>query len=255
MLTDFTGKTILITGGSHGIGKACAKRFAALNGDVVITYKSDQDAAECTLAELEPKGNHGLYQLDESQPKNVARFFSRMLSHYPNVDVIVNNAGIYQEYKANNITHEQWQLTWQETIGNNLNGVANMCYFSSRHMMQQGGGKIINVSSRSFIHGETDHMAYAASKAGLNSMSQSLAISLAPYNVSVHIIAPRFAETDINNELSENELDEVIKKDGKFNRVASPDEVARLATLYASPDFEINTSGIPGLEGTLYPLG
>jgi 3-oxoacyl-[acyl-carrier protein] reductase len=252
MTIDFTGKTVLITGGSRGIGKACAKQFASLNADVIITYKHDQEAAERTLNELEHKGNHGLYQLDQCQPKNVERFFGKMLDHYPRLDVIVNNAGIYQEHKINEVTYEEWQQTWQDTIGTNLNGVANLCYFASRHMIQQGGGKIINISSRGAFRGEPDHPAYAASKAGLNAMSQSLAVSLASHNISVHIIAPGFVETDMTADLLNSEAGDAIKKQSPFHRVAKAEEVARLAAMYSSPGFEFTTSGIIDINGASY---
>ncbi|MFD1255186.1 SDR family NAD(P)-dependent oxidoreductase [Mucilaginibacter terrae] len=252
MLLDYTGKTVLITGGSRGIGKACAKLFASLNADVIITFNTDQDEAERTLLELEHKGNHGLYQLDQSQPKNVERFFNKVLQHYPHVDVLVNNAGVYIEHKITEVSYEEWQQSWEQTIGTNLNGVANLCYFASRHMIQQGGGKIINISSRGAFRGEPDHPAYAASKAGLNAMSQSLAVSLAPHHISVHIIAPGFVDTDMTSALLNSEAGEFIKKQSPLNRVATANEVAQIAVTYASPGFEFTTGGIIDLNGASY---
>lgn len=255
MLMDFTGKTVLITGGSRGIGKACAKLFASLNADVIITYNTDEEAAIRTLAELEHKGNHGLYQLDQSQPKNVERFFKKMLQHYPRLDVIVNNAGIYIEHKVNEVDYEEWQKSWEETINTNLNGVANLCFFASRHMIQEGGGKIINISSRGAFRGEPDHPAYAASKSGLNAMSQSLAVSLAQHDVSVHVIAPGFVETDMTAELLNSKAGEAIKQQSPFNRVATAEEVARLAATYSSPGFEFTSGGIIDVNGASYLRG
>lgn len=252
MLIDFTGKTVLITGGSRGIGKACAQLFASLNANVIITFKNDHDEAERTLIKLKHQGNHGLYQLDQSQPKNVERFFNKVMQHYSRIDVIVNNAGIYKEHKVNEVSYDEWTNTWEDTISTNLNGVANLCYFVSRHMMQHGGGKIINISSRGAFRGEPDHPAYAASKAGLNAMSQSLAVSLAPHNISVHIIAPGFVETDMTADLLNSDAGKGIKEQSPFNRVATPEEVARLAAMYASPGFEFTTSGIIDLNGASY---
>jgi 3-oxoacyl-[acyl-carrier protein] reductase len=252
MLIDFTGKNVLITGGSRGIGKACSKLFASLNANVIMSYKTNEDEAERTLMELNPKGNHGLYQLDQSQPKNVERFFGKVLQHYSRVDVIVNNAGIYKEHKVNEVSYDEWTTAWEDTISTNLNGVANLCYFASRHMIQRGGGKIVNISSRGAFRGEPDHPAYAASKAGLNAMSQSLAVSLASQNISVHVIAPGFVETDMTSELLNSEAGKAIKEQSPFNRVATAEEVARLAVMYASPGFEFTSSGIIDINGASY---
>jgi len=252
MLIDFTGKTVLITGGSRGIGKACAILFASLNANVVITYNTDQETAERTLTGLAHNGNHGLYQLDQSQPKNVERFFNKVLQHYPKIDVLINNAGIYIEHKINEITYDQWLHTWEDTMATNLNGVANLCFFASRHMIHNGEGKIINISSRGAFRGEPDHPAYAASKAGLNAMSQSLAVSLAPHHVSVHIIAPGFVETDMTSDLLNSEAGTAIKNQSPYNRVATTEEVARLTAMYASPNMEFTTGGIVDINGASY---
>ncbi|MVN89719.1 SDR family NAD(P)-dependent oxidoreductase [Mucilaginibacter aquatilis] len=252
MLLDFSEKTVLITGGSRGIGKACAMLFASLNADVIITYNKNLDDAERTITQLPHRGNHALYQLDQSKPKCVQRFFDKFLDHYPQLDVLVNNAGIYLEHKIEEIEFDEWQHTWQDTINTNLNGVANLCYFASRQMMHQGGGKIINISSRGAFRGEPNHPAYAASKAGLNAMSQSLAVSLAPSNISVHIIAPGFVETDMTASILNADEGEEIKKQSPFNRVAATDEVARLAAVYASEGFEFTSGGIIDINGASY---
>jgi 3-oxoacyl-[acyl-carrier protein] reductase len=119
-------------------------------------------------------------------------------------------------------------------------------------MIHNDGGKIINISSRGAFRGEPDHPAYAASKAGLNAMSQSLAVSLAPHDVSVHIIAPGFVETDMTSELLNSEAGEAIKQQSPFNRVATAEEVARLAAMYSSPGMEFTTAGIIDLNGASY---
>ncbi|WP_311948924.1 SDR family NAD(P)-dependent oxidoreductase [Mucilaginibacter terrae] len=252
MLIDFTGKTVLVTGGSRGIGKACARLFASLNADVIITYNKNIEEAEKTITELAHQGNHGLFQLDQSKPKCVHRFFDKMLEHYPQLDVLINNAGVYIEHKINEVSYEDWQQSWEETISTNLSGVANLCFFASRQMIHQDGGKIINISSRGAFRGEPDHPAYAASKAGLNAMSQSLAVSLAPHNISVHIIAPGFVETDMTTEFLNSEAGEDIKKQSPFNRVATAEEVARIAAVYASSGFEFSSAGIIDINGASY---
>ena len=196
MIFDFKDKTVLITGGSRGIGSTTAKLFAAAGAKVVITYRANQAAAEQTLAELHP-GEHSIYQLDVSDAEAIQPFFSWFSAQYPRLDVLVNNAAIFSEHKILETSYANWQQSWQQTLSANLAGPANMCFFASRLMMKQQSGKIINISSRGAFRGEPDHPAYGASKAGLNAMSQSLAIALAPHNISVHIIAPGFVETEM----------------------------------------------------------
>ena len=127
-----------------------------------------------------------------------------------------------------------------------------MCYFASRLMIKKGGGKIVNISSRGAFRGEPNHPAYGASKAGLNAMSQSLAIALAPHNISVHIIAPGFVETDMATEALEGPAGDAIKKQSPFGRVAKPEEVARLVAVYASEGFEFTSAGIIDINGASY---
>jgi 3-oxoacyl-[acyl-carrier protein] reductase len=127
-----------------------------------------------------------------------------------------------------------------------------MCYFASRLMVKQNGGKIINISSRGAFRGEPDHPAYGASKAGLNAMSQSLAIALAPNNISVHIIAPGFVETEMAGGLLNSTEGEAIKNQSPFGRVAKPEEVARLVAVYASDGLEFTSAGIVDLNGASY---
>ncbi|MBS7563187.1 SDR family oxidoreductase [Mucilaginibacter sp. Bleaf8] len=252
MVIDFSGKNVLITGGSRGIGKACAKLFASLNATVIITYKSNKVEAEQTLSELGTQNQHSAWQLDQSNAAAIELFYKELLQKYSCLDVLINNAGVFVDHKIAEVSYADWQQSWNETIGTNLTGVANMCYFASKQMIAQGGGKIINVSSRGAFRGEPDAPAYGASKAGLNAMSQSLALALAPHNISVHIIAPGFVQTDMTADLLNSPAGEAIKSQSPFNRVAEPEELARLAVVYASSGFEFTSGGIIDLNGASY---
>lgn len=251
MTFDFKDQNIIITGGSRGIGKACAQVFAQSGGNVIITYKSNSATAEETLAGL-PSGNHSIWQLDVSDPEAVEDFYKRLLSKYPKIDVLVNNAGVFSPHPVSTTDYPDWLHSWRETIDTNLIGAANMCYFAGRQMIGQGGGKIVNISSRGAFRGEPNFPAYGASKAGLNSLSQSLAIALAPHNISVHIIAPGFVETDMALPILEGPEGAAIKKQSPFGRVARPDEVARLVAVYASEGLEFTSGGIVDINGASY---
>lgn len=254
MIFDFKDKNVLITGGSRGIGKACAQMFAQAGANVIITYKADRDTALNTLAQL-PHAQHSVWQLDVGNSVAIEGFFKQIAMEYTHLDVLVNNAGVYVEHKIDAVSYEQWHQRWDETLRANLTGPANMCYWASRMMMQQGKGKIINVSSRGAFRGEPDHPAYGASKAALNAMSQSLAVALAPYHISVHVIAPGFVETDMAADVLASPEGESIRKQSPFGRVAQPVEVARLVAIYASEGLEFTSGGIADINGASYLRG
>jgi NAD(P)-dependent dehydrogenase (short-subunit alcohol dehydrogenase family) len=251
MTFNFINKNVLITGGTRGIGFASAQLFAASGANVCMTYRSNRTAAEQALTALAP-GKHQIFQLDVTSPTAIADFFTAYAEAYPRLDVLVNNAGIYLEHKILDMDYTAWQQNWENTIAANLTGPANMCYFASRLMAANGGGKIINISSRGAFRGEPDHPAYGASKAGLNALSQSLAIALAPHNISVHIIAPGFVETDMAEDILNGPQGEGIKKQSPFGRVAKPEEVARLIAVYASEGLEFTSAGIVDINGASY---
>jgi len=249
---DFTDKNVLITGGSRGIGRACAKLFADANANVIITYKTARAEAEETLNGLRENLNHAAFQLDIAQPQMIEGVFRKIIEQYGRLDVLVNNAGIFNEHKILEVDYEQWQDSWQQTLATNLVGVSNLCYFAARQMKEAGGGKIVNISSRGAFRGEPDHPAYGASKAGLNAMSQSLAIALAPHNITVGVIAPGFVETDMAKDYLAGEEGEKIKKQSPMNRVATAEEVARAVAVFASDGMEFMTGGIIDVNGASY---
>jgi 3-oxoacyl-[acyl-carrier protein] reductase len=251
MTFNFKDKTVLITGGSRGIGSVTAKLFAASGADVVITYKSNREAAEQTLASL-GTGRHSIYQLDIADAAAIEHFFTLFSDRYERLDILVNNAAVHLEHKILETGFENWQQCWDKTLAANLMGPANMCYFASKIMVKQNAGKIINISSRGAFRGEPGNPAYGASKAGINSMSQSLALVLAPHNISVHIIAPGFVETEMAAGILNGPAGELIKKQSPFERVAKPEEVARLVAVYASEGMEFTSAGIIDINGASY---
>jgi NAD(P)-dependent dehydrogenase (short-subunit alcohol dehydrogenase family) len=226
--------------------------FSELNANVIITYKNKVSEAEQTIKSLNARGNHSFFQLDITQPEAIRTLFAEVMMKYHRLDVLVNNAGVFIEHKISEVSYEQWQQIWNETISTNLTGVSNLCYLAAKQMMAQQYGKIINISSRGAFRGEPDHPAYGASKAGLNAMSQSLAVALAPYNITVGIIAPGFVETDMAAAYLTSEQGEQVKKQSPFNRVATPEEVANLVAVFASNGLEFMTGGIVDLNGASY---
>ena len=248
---DFSGKTALVTGGSRGIGKAVAEALAARGARVAVNYLSNQRAAVTTLAAMKG-GPHVAIQADVSDPEAVERLFEEAVAALGTIDIVVNNAGIYRYHRIDEVEFDEWQESWREVLDTNLVGPANVCYHAARHMMETGGGRIVNVSSRGAFRGEPEGPAYGASKAGLNAMSQSLAQRLAPHNIFVGVVAPGFVETDLGARVLNGPLGDSVRAQSPLNRVARPEEVAYAVLFLASKGSEFSTGTIIDVNGASY---
>jgi NAD(P)-dependent dehydrogenase (short-subunit alcohol dehydrogenase family) len=143
-------------------------------------------------------------------------------------------------------------LIWQDTIQTNLVGVANACYCAARHMIDRGGGRIINVGSRGAYRGEPHAPAYGASKAGLHALSQSLAKYLGQYNITVTAVAPGFVETDMARPDLAGPQGDKIRNQSPLGRVATPEDVAHTVLFLAAPGSEFLTGAIIDVNGASY---
>ncbi len=168
------------------------------------------------------------------------------------LDVLVNNAGNFIAHPITEVSYEQWQAAWQQTLGVNLTGTANATWCAVQHMIAGGGGAIVNVSSRGAFRGEPGQPAYGASKAGLNALGQSLAIALAPHNITVTAVAPGFVETDMAASALQGPRGDAIRAQSPFGRVARPDEIAAAVLYLASPEAAWATGSILDLNGASY---
>jgi 3-oxoacyl-[acyl-carrier protein] reductase len=248
---SFAGKNVLVTGASRGIGRAIAHEFAELGGAIAVHYHRNRKAAEETAARL-AGGPHLLVQADVSAPEAVRNMVDTVVREMGRIHVLVNNAGIYETYPILELSYEEWQGTWERNIGTNLMGPANTSFCVAQHMKENGGGKIVNVSSRGAFRGEPNAPAYGASKAGLNALSQSMAQALAPCNIFVYVVAPGFVETDMSSpDLSGPEGD-AIRSQSPLGRVASPVEVARTVVFLASGGTDYLTGCIVDINGASY---
>lgn len=250
-MLDFTDKVVLITGSSRGIGRVTAQLFAAQGARVAVHYHSNQAAAEETLRSLDGEG-HIIVRGDIAKADEVAALTDHVVTRVGRIDVLVNNAAIYEDHPLADVSYEAWQASWQRVIDTNVLGAANMCFCVARHMIERGGGRIVNVSSRGAFRGEPTGPAYGASKAALNSMSQSLAKYLAPYNISVAVVAPGFVETEMAREALTGQSGIDIRSQSPFNRVARPQEVAYAVLFLASEGAEFMTGAIIDVNGASY---
>lgn len=248
---DFTGKRVLITGGSRGIGRACAMGFAEHGARVAINFRGNTAAAEATLAELKGEG-HIMLQADVTDPAAVNDLVAASVEAMGGLDIAVNNAGIWVEHVLEDVSYDEWQEAWEQVLKANLIGPANLCHCAAKHMIENGGGKIVNVSSRGSFRGEPNGPAYGASKAGLNAMSQSLAKRLAPHGISVGVVAPGFVDTDMAARYHDTPMWDEIVTQSPYGRVAKPEEVAAAVFFLASDGAEFSTGAIIDVNGASY---
>lgn len=243
---DFTGKRVLVTGASRGIGRAIAKQFASAGAKVAVHYGHNEEAAHESISQLDGDG-HMIIKADMAHPDEVEAMVESVIENLGGLDILVNNAGVYDEHKIDEVDYEIWQHFWLRTLQVNLMGAANAMWCAAQHMMDNGGGRIVNVSSRGAFRGEPDAPAYGASKAGMNSMSQSLAKKLAPHNIYVATVAPGWVETD----MAEGYLD-MGAAQSPLNRVAKPEEIAHAVLYLASEGAEFTTGAILDVNGASY---
>ena len=168
------------------------------------------------------------------------------------VDVLVNNAGIYEAQPILEIGYEEWQRIWRRTIDTNLLGPANLIHAVAPHMVAAGGGRIVNVSSRGAFRGEPGHPAYGASKAGLNSLGQSMARALGPHGIFVTTVAPGYVATDMATPYLDGPGGDAIRAQSPLGRVATPEEVARVVVFLATPGTESLTGAVVDVNGASY---
>ncbi|WP_228237922.1 SDR family NAD(P)-dependent oxidoreductase [Allomuricauda sp. M10] len=250
-IMDFTGKNVLITGASRGIGKATAMAFAQNGAKVGINYRSNDEAAQKALKELPGEGHH-LFKWDITQKADTEALIAEFIKVYGQLDVLVNNAGISIFHEIDKVDFDHWTHAWEKTFETNLFAAANLCYWGAKAMMKSGGGHIVNVSSRGSFRGEPTKPAYGASKAALNAMSQSLAKKLAPYHIYVGVVAPGFTETEMAKETLTPEERENLLRESPFKRMAQPEEVAHAILFLASDGAAYSSGTIIDVNGASY---
>ncbi len=247
-----TGRRVLVSGASRGLGRAVAQAFAA-NGDrVAVHFGSREEEARLTLDSLAGTG-HVLAGGDLSDPTGAASVAGRAAGGLGGIDVLVNNAAVNVPHPLADTSYERWTELWQQHVAVNLMATAQLSHLAARGMIEAGtGGRIVNIGSRGAFRGEPDHPAYGATKAAVHALGQSLAVSLAPYGIGVASVAPGFFETErVAARLSGPE-GEAIRAQSPFGRVASAEEIAAAVLWLASPAAEWASGTVLDLNGASY---
>ena len=216
-------KTVIVTGGSRGIGAAIVKELATNGFRVVLNYNKSEEAAKKIKEELkEKKINIEIFKADVSKREEVKELIKFTLEKYKNIDVLINNAGIDQIKPFTDITDEDWNRMIQV----NLNSVFYCTQEVLDKMIHNKRGCIINISSIWGTKGASCEVHYSASKAAVDGLTKALAKELGPSNIRVNSIAPGLVNTDMNKDLTSEDLQK-LKEEIPLGRIAEPQEIAK----------------------------
>jgi glucose 1-dehydrogenase len=241
-------KVAIVTGSSSGIGAAIALAFAAEGAAVVINYSRHPDSAQKVLDEIESAGGKGLVVgADVSDPKEVEAMIQKAVDAFGRLDIVVNNAGMEHKMPFLETPFE----VWQETIAVNLTGTWLGCQAAAKQMVAQGDpGRIINVSSVHEDLAMPTNSPYCATKGGVRMLMRTLAVELAPHEITVNNIAPGAIDTPMDAPLKQDpdKMNELLAEI-PLGRMGKPEEVANLALFLASDDSSYVTGSTLFVDG------
>ena len=226
-------KTVLVTGGSRGIGKCIAENLAKDGYNVVLNYNKSVKEAKKIKEELENQGiKIEIFKADVSKRADVKKLIKFTIDKFNNIDVLINNAGIAKLQMFNDITDEDWN----EMLSTNLNSVFFTIQEALPNMIHNKNGCIINISSIWGIVGASCEVAYSVSKAGVNGLTKALAKELGLSNIRVNAIAPGVIDTDMNSNI-DNAIKEQIKEETPLNRIGKPIDIYRCVKWLVEDEF------------------
>lgn len=242
---DWTGKVVLITGGSRGIGRACAVAFGQAGATVVLSYAGNEAAAAEAVKAAGSKARS--VRFDVADTAACAAAVEEIVRAEGRLDVLVNNAGVAIDGLAVRIK----DADWDRQLDTNLKGSFALCRAAARPMMKQRAGAIVNLTSVVGETGNVGQAAYAASKAGLIGLTKALARELASRNVRVNAVSPGFIDTDMTAGLAPD-LKEKITESIPLGRLGSADEVAKAVLFLASDAASYVTGEVLKVNGGMY---
>ena len=235
-------KTVLITGGSRGIGAACAREFAKKGYAVAINYNNSQEKAKRLATEIFGKA----YKADVKNYNEVNKMIDEVIKDFGKIDVLVNNCGIAQQKLFTDITEDDWDLM----LDTNLKGVFIATKSVLPNMIKNQKGSIINISSMWGQVGASCEVHYSASKAGIIGLTKALAKEVAPSNIRVNCICPGVVDTDMNSNLT-NETMLELKSETPLGKIGRAEDIANSVVFFAENESNFITGQILGVNGGL----
>lgn len=226
-------KTIIVTGGSKGIGAGIVNLLAKENYNIVLNYHKSEEAAKRMQQEFTKLGkNVEIFQADVTKREEVKKLVKFAMEKFEKIDVLINNAGIAQSKLFTEVTEEDWKYV----IENNLTSVFYMSQEVVPHMIQRQSGCIINISSIWGMVGSSCESIYSVSKAGVDGLTKALAKELGPSHIRVNSIAPGLIQTQMNQDLSEEVLQE-IKEETPLGKIGMPEDIAKCVKWLIEDEF------------------
>ena len=230
---DLSNKIALVTGASRGIGRTTAMRMAEAGARVAVNYNRSEAEANDVVREI---GDDRAFAVraNVADPNDVKSMIDAVVDRCGRIDILVNNAATFDMNRFEDDDYEAWQQGWKQTFDLNVFGAANAAYLAMHSMRRNGGGKIINVSSRAAFRGETEFADYAASKAALVNLTRSIARACAKDNIVASCVTPGFILTEMAKPQLDAHYEEIVNQI-PLRRVGSVDDVASVILFLASP--------------------
>jgi 3-oxoacyl-[acyl-carrier protein] reductase len=247
-MADLMKRTVVVTGGTRGIGKAICLAFAGPGTNVYFNYSSASSASsEIERMVMEAGGYAKGMQVNVCSAKEVEDFFEKILSETGRIDVLVNNAGITRD----GLLVRMKEKDWDEVLDVNLKGTFICTKIAAKSMMKQRYGRIINISSVVGFSGNPGQANYVASKAGIAGFTKAVAKELASRGITANAVAPGFVETDMTASLSEKVKESMINQI-PLGRAGRPEDVAAAVVFLASESAAYITGQIIHVSGGMY---
>jgi acetoacetyl-CoA reductase len=246
-MASLEGAVAVVTGASRGLGRAIAEELGSGGAKVVVNYSSSEKPAEEVVEQITQNGAEAVaMQADVSDPEQAQRLVDEAVERFGRIDILVNNAGINIDRTLKKLSVEDWDKVIQVDL--------NSCYYTVHaalpHMMEQEGGRIVNMSSFVGEAGNIGQANYAAAKAGMLGFTKTAALELAQYNITVNAICPGFIETDMVQSIPEDAREKILKT-VPLRRFGEPREVAR-AVRFLVEDGDYMTGQTLDINGGVY---
>ena len=240
-------KIALVTGSSRGVGKAVALAFAKEGANVIVNYTSNEKAANEVVDTIESMGRKAIaVRADVAIKEQAAQLVQASIDTFGRLDILVNNAGFTRPAMMLKMTEEQWD----QVVDIHLKGAFLCSQAAALHMKDQGGGKIINVTSVAGVVGTVGQVNYSAAKGGVISMTKSMARELARYGICVNVVSLGIVATDMTEKIRTDEkLKEVYMNRILLKRFAEPDDISPAFVFFASEESNYITGQLLCVDG------